>query len=155
MIRLEWKPSAGNPNPVMGYKIYRNEQYIGTTGNTNYTDSGLSPSTSFRYRIKAFDIAGNESESAAVYLETKGSATVGEPKWALQVENTLLGAPPALLGDGTILTNQHAVSSDGVLKWKKADNNNMYSPTVGADGFIYYGPVSKPLRRRQHEMEQE
>ena len=46
---------------MTGYKIYRNGVVVGTTAGTSYTDSGLSPATSYSYTVSAIDARANES----------------------------------------------------------------------------------------------
>ncbi len=59
-INLTWTASTDN-NSVSGYKIYRNGSQAGTSIATNYSDTGLSGSTAYTYRVSAYDSAGNES----------------------------------------------------------------------------------------------
>jgi chitodextrinase len=50
---------------VVGYKVYRNNQLVGTTISTNFTDLGLAPSTSYNYFIKAYDQSNNISTASS------------------------------------------------------------------------------------------
>jgi hypothetical protein len=61
-VGLSWTASTDNVG-VSGYTVYRNGTAIGTTGGstTTYTDSTVSPSTSYTYTVDAFDNAGNHS----------------------------------------------------------------------------------------------
>ncbi len=59
-IDLSWTASTDNVG-VAGYVIYRNGAQIATTVNTSYQNSGLSPSTTYIYRVTAYDAAGNLS----------------------------------------------------------------------------------------------
>ena len=62
---------AGEPDAGMrrattsaspGYEVYRNGTLVATLGNvTSYADSGLSPSTTYSYVVRALDAAGNRS----------------------------------------------------------------------------------------------
>jgi RHS repeat-associated protein len=62
-VTLSWKASTDNTG-VKGYEIYKNGIMIDTTTQTTWSDSGLSPNTNFKYRVKAFDEAGNISASS-------------------------------------------------------------------------------------------
>jgi chitodextrinase len=74
-ISFSWNASTDNVG-VTGYTIYRNGTPINTTTSTNYTDSGLTPSTSYSYRVAAYDAAGNDSaQSTALSTSTTADTT--------------------------------------------------------------------------------
>jgi hypothetical protein len=61
-VSFSWTPSTDNVG-VAGYRIRRASSVIATVpgeGNA-FTESGLSPNTSYAYAVLAFDAAGNES----------------------------------------------------------------------------------------------
>lgn len=64
-IALSWTASTDNVG-VTGYKVYRNSTLISNTTTTNYTDSGLTASTTYSYYATAFDAAGNTSSKSNV-----------------------------------------------------------------------------------------
>lgn len=66
-INLTWTASTDNVG-VTGYKVERCQgggcssfSQIATTTNTSFNDTGLTPSTSYSYRVRATDAAGNLS----------------------------------------------------------------------------------------------
>src|SRR5262249_8711136 len=59
-VTLKWTKSTDNI-AVAGYQIFRNGVQIGTTTGTSYSDTGLSPSTTYAYTVAAFDASGNVS----------------------------------------------------------------------------------------------
>ncbi|MFC5825226.1 GH12 family glycosyl hydrolase domain-containing protein [Nonomuraea insulae] len=72
---LSWGASSDNVG-VSGYDVLRATgdtfTRVGGGTGTSYTDSGLSPATTYRYRIRARDAAGNlSSESATVTVTTQ------------------------------------------------------------------------------------
>lgn len=79
-ITLSWYSSSDNL-AVKGYKIYRavendDFKWITTTTTNSYNDTGLSRNKDYRYYIKSYDEAGNESaasNTAAVYTSTDTS----------------------------------------------------------------------------------
>jgi hypothetical protein len=73
-VTLTWIPSTDDVG-VTGYRVLRNGKRIATIGPTpSYVDMQVSPSTSYRYRVKAFDAAGNVSAaSAAVNVTTRAA----------------------------------------------------------------------------------
>jgi hypothetical protein len=48
---LSWTDQSGNED---GFRIYRNGSAIGTTTGTSYSNTGLSPSTSYSYFVKSY-----------------------------------------------------------------------------------------------------
>lgn len=68
-ISMSWTASTDNIG-VTGYKIYRDGTLVATTNGTFYTDSSLSPSTSYSYTITALDAAGNESAQSSASVST-------------------------------------------------------------------------------------
>ncbi len=61
-IFLSWEASDDNVG-VAGYRIYRDEEEIGTSEETNYTDTSCTEGTTYTYSVKAYDAAGNLSEA--------------------------------------------------------------------------------------------
>ncbi|NUP46735.1 MAG: PHB depolymerase family esterase [Catenulispora sp.] len=74
---LSWSASTDNVG-VAGYRVYRNGTQVATTAGTSYTDSGLSASTQYTYKVAAYDAAGNVSaQSAAVTATTSAGGGGG------------------------------------------------------------------------------
>jgi endoglucanase len=79
-VTLSWAASSDNVG-VVGYDIFRAAgssggtfSSIGTAQSTTFTNSGLSPNTTFRYQVRARDAAGNVSAfTSAVVATTSGS----------------------------------------------------------------------------------
>lgn len=55
-IALTWSPST-DASGIQQYRIYRNGGFapVGTTQDTNFTDTGLSPGTTYTYTLRAVD----------------------------------------------------------------------------------------------------
>jgi chitodextrinase len=75
-INLSWTASTDNVS-VTGYKVERcqgaacaNFAQIGTTVTTTFNDTGLTPSTSYSYRVRATDAAGNLSSYSSTSSAT-------------------------------------------------------------------------------------
>jgi chitinase len=66
-IRLTWNASTDNPggSGVAGYDVYRNGGIVGSPNGTTYTDSGLAPSTTYSYTVRARDVATNASAQSS------------------------------------------------------------------------------------------
>jgi len=76
-INLSWSPSSDNVG-VAGYGVYRGGVQIATATTTSYSNTGLSPATSYTYTVAAYDAAGNVSgQSTAVTAVTQGSSGSG------------------------------------------------------------------------------
>ncbi len=78
-VDLTWTASTDNVG-VTGYKIYRNggATSIGTSPTNSYSDTTVSPSTTYTYEVSAYDAATNESDkssSASVTTPCAGPPT--------------------------------------------------------------------------------
>ncbi len=82
-VSLSWNAASDNSggSGVAGYDVYRNGSLAGSPTGTSYTVSGLSPSTSYSFTVRARDNAGNASaQSAAVSASTKPATPGGSKK---------------------------------------------------------------------------
>ncbi len=85
-INLSWTASTDNVG-VTGYRVYRCQGsgcapsvQISTSANNSYSDTGLSPSTTYVYRVAAYDAAGNISgQSSSVSGTTQFSSDTTPP----------------------------------------------------------------------------
>jgi hypothetical protein len=77
-ITLLWAPSSDNVG-VQGYKIYRGGVQIGTAATASYFDTNLAPSTTYAYRVEAYDAAGNTSAPSAPASATTQSQIASPP----------------------------------------------------------------------------
>ncbi len=75
-IPLSWTASTDDVG-VTEYRILREGTQVGTTTSTSFTDTGLTPSTSYSYTVRAVDAAGNVS--AASTPLTVSTATQPKP----------------------------------------------------------------------------
>jgi fibronectin type 3 domain-containing protein len=61
-IDLSWQASSDDVG-VTGYRVYRNGAQVASIGaTTGYSDTSVTPSTSYSYEVRAFDAAGNLSD---------------------------------------------------------------------------------------------
>jgi hypothetical protein len=101
-IRVTWGAASDNVG-VAGYRIFRDGNQIGTAAGTTYDDSGLTPATTYRYEVAAFDAAGNvsaRSTPASASTQAAGGRVInaGPSDYlakvrALQPGDTLVLAP--------------------------------------------------------------
>ncbi len=72
---LSWRASTDNVG-VASYDVFRNSAKIGNTPSLTFTDSGLSPSTTYQYSVAARDAQNNvSSRSSSLSLSTAGSCS--------------------------------------------------------------------------------
>jgi pullulanase len=94
-VTLNWTVSTSSAG-VAGYNIIRNGAKVGTSTSASFTDTGLSPSTSYSYTVSAYDASGNTSVASA----------------ALTVTTLVVAAPtaPSGLSAGSITATSLALS---------------------------------------------
>jgi chitodextrinase len=68
---LTWTASTVAVNCVLtGYTIFRNGVAVGTSSSNNFTATGLSPLTTYSFRVAATDAAGSSAQSTAINVTT-------------------------------------------------------------------------------------
>jgi len=78
-IGLTWTASTDNVG-VVGYNVYRNGVLVETPSGTSYHDMDLTASTSYSYRVAAYDAAGNVSvQTSAVSATTPAAPDTAAP----------------------------------------------------------------------------
>ena len=69
-VVIQWNASTDNV-AVKGYRVYRNGTQIGTVTGTRFTDNSVIGSTTYSYKVSAYDAANNVSPiSTAVSIKT-------------------------------------------------------------------------------------
>ena len=96
-INLSWSPSTDNVG-VAGYRIYRNGSQIAISAPNFYSDSGLSPATTYSYNVGAYDAAGNVSGQS----NTASGTTQASTDATFPVRSN--GSPAGTLPAGTTQT---------------------------------------------------
>ncbi len=132
-VALEWT-AAQDDIGVAGYWVYRDGTRIGETSDTRYVDVAPSPDTSYRYSVKAYDDAGNSSESAVITFTTLANT-------ATRTRSGLVALYPFNEGEGSIATDQSGSGSPmnlklyGAVSWSKTGNGVIMSGgRVGTSG---------------------
>src|SRR5256714_9985345 len=74
-INLSWAASSDNVG-VSGYRGFPHGAQIATTSATSFTNTGLSPSTTYSYAVAAFDAAGN------LRSEERRAGTESRSRWS-------------------------------------------------------------------------
>lgn len=76
--QLSWNISTDNI-AVAGYEIYNNGALIGTVTGSSATINNLSPNTSYDFKVRAYDAAGNKSGfSNIITVTTTSGAGIGD-----------------------------------------------------------------------------
>ncbi|MGH2988233.1 MAG: cellulose binding domain-containing protein, partial [Solirubrobacterales bacterium] len=93
-IRLDWNASRDDVG-VSAYRVYRGATLVATTAATSSTVTGLAPSTSYSFKVRAIDAAGNlspasNSVTAATTAASPGGGSGATPaSFAPYVDMTL------------------------------------------------------------------
>jgi chitodextrinase len=64
-INVTWSASTDNVGVTL-YKVYRDGVFVANVAAPGFTDQGLTPSTSYDYRVRAYDANNNPSALSAV-----------------------------------------------------------------------------------------
>ena len=110
-IELTWRRSQDNV-AVTGYRMFRNGSTtpFATITATHYTDTGLAPSTTYTYTVRAIDAAGNQSNpTGAVSARTLPGSSVPDT-----TPPTAPGTPTATAINSSRIDLSWAASTDAV-----------------------------------------
>jgi glucose/arabinose dehydrogenase/PKD repeat protein/fibronectin type 3 domain-containing protein len=108
-ITLSWRQSDDNVG-VAGYRIYRDGSLLKTSTVTPVQDSGLTPETTYRYTVSAFDAAGNESAQTPV-AEASTPAPDNTPPSA-----AMTAPDPGSTVSGTVTVSATATDNVGIAE---------------------------------------
>ena len=136
-VSLAWNASTDNVG-VTGYTVYRNGVAAGTSATTSFSNTGLAPSTSYTYKVDAFDAVGNHSSQSTAVTPTtlpKPAAYVqsGSVSTSSRVRTTTI-ALKRPIGGGDLLTGLFG-QQDAAGLVQVSDNVN--GPWTRAQGMTY------------------
>src|SRR5690348_10343727 len=144
-INLSWNQPANLGNLILtGYKIERSVNggswytIVSNTGSTGttYSDTGLSPSTTYTYRVSAITILLVSSPSNTASATTASPVTVSQPPTGLTAsadsfsQITLNWNAPSNNGGSAIIGYKIARSSDGGSTWSTIVSNTGSTSTT-------------------------
>ena len=118
-IDLAWtaSPTAG----VAGYTIYRNGASVGTSQTTSYSDTTVSPGTTYTYTVSAYDSQGNASgPSNSVTATTPALSTKDVGQWGPVLTWPIVAVHAALMSNGKVLTWGNGASTPTL--WDPSSN---------------------------------
>ncbi|HOD36683.1 MAG TPA: SBBP repeat-containing protein [Syntrophales bacterium] len=73
-VDLIWQPSTGNGGRLT-YQVYRDGSVLGTTTETDYSDTEVTEGVTYCYQVSAVDAEGNESGKSSDVLVNTGDAS--------------------------------------------------------------------------------
>jgi chitodextrinase len=116
-VSLEWSASTDDV-AVTGYRIYRNNSFIGSSSTLIYIDNGLLSGTLYSYKVLAFDAENNESGFSTeieVVTNVAGQVTVATHSFSNRAG---FGTRPATLinGGSTITVDISSISGATVYR---------------------------------------
>lgn len=74
-LNLTWTASTDNDTGVLDYKIYRQNTLIGQTKTLEFTDTGLTASTTYAYDVSAVNLHGTEGAKRRITVTTPADTT--------------------------------------------------------------------------------
>jgi ribose 5-phosphate isomerase RpiB len=75
-VALSWTASTDNIG-VSGYDVLRDGTAVATTASTQYNDTGLTANTTYKYSVRARDLAGNVSAASEPITVTTSTGGTG------------------------------------------------------------------------------
>ena len=135
-LTVNWVDQSDGPAPPTGYRIERANyssgcgsfSQIGTVGagTMSYSDSGLSASTTYCYRVRGYDADSTGAYSAPYQITTPSSSLVscGTSGSGCYDDAAAKAAGYALLPDGTTQVNYVPTGNNGFYVWQENDSPN-------------------------------
>jgi regulation of enolase protein 1 (concanavalin A-like superfamily) len=77
-ISLRWNPSSDDVG-ALGYRIYRGDKFLDSASSSFFTDTLVSPGTTYTYRIQAFDGSGKRSGMSQIVTVTTLPESLPQP----------------------------------------------------------------------------
>lgn len=108
-LNISWQPATDDVG-VAGYRLYRDGIEISAPAGTQYQDTGLAPSTTYRYTVAAFDAAGNISARSA-----EVAMTTPAPPDTIAPTASLTTPAPAAVVKGSVTISASATDNVGVV----------------------------------------
>ena len=154
-VQVTWSPSTDNVG-VLGYDLYRNGTFLGTVSSstTSYTDTPVTPSTTYQYTVDAYDGSNNVSQpSAPATVTTPAPPTTPTLIQSAGSSTTTVGLQtPSAPGDLLVLsaslatgTTNHitAVTDSAGNVWQRI--GAAYVSGHNSDGELWYTSGAAPV----------
>ncbi|HLO57950.1 MAG: fibronectin type III domain-containing protein [Chloroflexota bacterium] len=130
-LTLTWTASTDNVG-VTNYRIYRNNNYLGQTGNatTTFNVTGLTASTTYSFYVRAADAAGNLSVTSNTINPTTTSGGGGGDTQPPTAPTSLAASN---VGSSSLtLTWNASTDNVGVTNYQIFRNNTFFGQTGNA-----------------------
>ena len=138
-VSLSWTASTDNVG-VTGYQVERcqgggcaNFSQIATPTGTTYSDTGLAANTSYSYRVRGTDAAGNLSPYSNIASATTSAVVSG-----------LVAAYPFDEGSGTATTDLSGNGADGTISGATWTTAGKYGDALSFNGASSYVDLGNP-----------
>ncbi|HMH19810.1 MAG TPA: FG-GAP-like repeat-containing protein, partial [Burkholderiales bacterium] len=126
-INLAWNASTDNV-AVTGYRVYLNDVALTTTTATSFQHTGLTASTTYNYRVSAFDAASNNSAWTATPVSVttparrviRGSDFNADGKSDILWRNATTGQDTLWLMNGATISSNLSITSVTDSSWSIA-----------------------------------
>ncbi len=109
-IELTWNGSTDEVG-VTGYEVFRNDTQVAAPTTTTYIDSGLAPFTTYTYRVRARDAAGNLSAKSDPITATTLSPPTDTTLPIVSITTPVTGA----IATGTVDVTATATDNVGLV----------------------------------------
>lgn len=150
-IDVSWAAASDNVF-LIGYTVARDGVVIATTSQTNFSDTGLAPTTTYTYTIRAFDQARNYSSSSSPVATT----TLAPPPPPPTPTSTTATEIPDDPTQGTIVRLQlsdfslTASTTSARIRWQ-TNTASRYALRWGRGDAYELGYILDDVYRRGHE----
>jgi hypothetical protein len=138
---VSWLPSVEELTDVAYYQVFRDNEEIGTTSATYFSDSGLSPGGTYKYDIRAVNAAQMSTfgcPDSTIYLKTNASLI-------LRVDKSSPDARLTWSGEAMNSYNVFRGTNPQVMKKIGQTSGQAFSDSnVLLDGVVYYYTVDEP-----------
>ncbi|WP_442950471.1 OmpL47-type beta-barrel domain-containing protein [Paenibacillus sp. FSL H7-0357] len=140
-IRLKWNHSIDTLSGINRYDIYANTNLVGNTKDNTYLVQNLTPGTSYKFEIKAFDNAGNYN-SQYITVSTRDTMIAASNAFSvwLRADGTVWAwgqNTQGQLGNGSLLNSSTAVQVTGLEDVVAVSAAGETTLALKADGTVW------------------
>ena len=146
-INVSWTASVDDVI-VLGYRVFRDALQIATTTLLTYSDTGLTPSTTYSYTVDAFDSFGNIS-SSSLPVATTTLPLVVPPVATISTSTTQAGGTATKVGPRLTQLVVYAQERSAQFTWETTQPTQ-YTLEWGRTTSYEIGSVSGTIFSKNH-----